>query len=272
VSVADRHYGEGQVEEGRAAAVARTAARRVLPFVVVAGLWQFAAQFFPPYLFPSLIDVFWRCIAILGDWAQFSDVAATVLRILAGLAGAFVIGVVLAVLMARSAAAKDFLAPLLNLFQGIPALSWVVFAIIWFKGIEPRIFFIMVATTLPAFAFQVLGALEAMSRDLVEMVMSFRPTRAKLFRSLVLPAILPDILTAWKVNLGNASRVVVVAELVGATGGVGYELLQQQQVFDMAGALAWTMQLVLFVLIVQAVITLIERVVFRYRAVAERAL
>ena len=92
-----------------------------------------------------------------------------------------------------------------------------------------------------------------MSKDLMEMVFSFRPTRMKLFRVMIAPAILPDILTAWKVNLGNASRVVVVAELVGATGGVGYELLQQQQLFDMAGALAWTLQLVFFVLIVQGI-------------------
>jgi NitT/TauT family transport system permease protein len=87
---------------------------------------------------------------------------------------------------------------------------------------------------------------------------------------MILPSILPEILTAWKVNLGNASRVVVVAELVGATGGVGYELLQQQQMFDMTGAMAWTLQLVLFVLIVQYVLTLIERTAFRYRAVSER--
>ncbi len=53
---------------------------------------------------------------------------------------------------------------------------------------------------------------------------------------LIVPTIVPGILTAWKVNLGNAARVVVVAELVGATGGVGYELLRQQQLFDMAGA------------------------------------
>ncbi len=151
------------------------------------------------------------------------------------------------------------------MFQGIPALSWVVFAIIWFHGVEFRIFFIMVMTTLPAFTFQVLGALRAMSRDLMEMVFSFRPTRLKLFRVMIAPAILPDILTAWKVNLGNASRVVVVAELVGATGGVGYQLLQQQQMFDMAGALAWTLQLVFFVLIVQGAMTLIEKSAFRYR-------
>lgn len=259
-------------DEGRSWTWLRRILTSLLPFAVVAGLWQFAALFFPPFLFPSLIDVFWRCIGILSDWSQFADVLATVLRIMAGLAGAFVIGAALAVIMVRSRAANDFLAPILNLFQGIPALSWVVFAIIWFKGIEPRIFFIMVMTTLPAFTFQVLGALQAMSRDLVEMVMSFRPTRSKLFRAMIVPAILPDILTAWKVNLGNASRVVVVAELVGATGGVGYELLQQQQVFDMAGALAWTLQLVFFVLIVQAVITAIELVAFRYRATSERML
>jgi NitT/TauT family transport system permease protein len=244
----------------------------VLPFVVVIALWQFASLFFPRFLFPSLIDVFWRCLDIFSSGAMFSDVLATVFRILAGLAGAFIVGGALALLMARSRAIDNFLSPILTLFQGIPALSWVVFAIIWFHGVEFRIFFIMVMTTLPAFSFQVLGALRAMSKDLVEMVFSFRPTRMKLFRVMIAPAILPDILTAWKVNLGNASRVVVVAELVGASGGVGYQLLQQQQLFDMAGALAWTLQLVFFVLIVQGALTLIENTAFRYRATSERAL
>ncbi len=257
---------------GWSAGLGRRGLSYILPFAVVAGLWQIASLFFPPFLFPSLIDVFKRCFEIFASWSQFSDVLATVGRILAGLAGAFMLGAAFALLMTRSRAANDFLSPILTLFQGIPALSWVVFAIIWFHGIEPRIFFIMVITTLPAFAFQVLSALQAMPRDLMEMVMSFRPTRVKLFRTMIIPAILPDILTAWKVNLGNASRVVVVAELVGATGGVGYELLQQQQVFDMAGALAWTLQLVFFVLIAQAVLTLIETVAFRYRAVSERTL
>lgn len=246
--------------------------RTAAPFVLMAALWQIASLFFPPYLFPSLVDVFWRCLDILIHWSQLVDVLATVARILAGLAGAFVIGAALALMMARSKAVDSFLSPILTFFQGIPALSWVVFAIIWFHGIEFRIFFIMVLTTLPAFTFQVLGALRAMSKDLTEMVMSFRPSRAKLFRAMILPAILPEILTAWKVNLGNASRVVVVAELVGATGGVGYQLLQQQQIFDMAGALAWTLQLVFFVLIVQQVLTWIENTAFRYRAISERTL
>ncbi len=251
---------------------ARRFAEMLAPFVLLAACWQVASLFFPKYLFPSLIDVFWHTLAIFSDWSQFSEVLATVGRILAGLIGAFVIGGAVAALMVRSAAVDRFLGPILNFFQGIPALSWVVFAIIWFHGIEPRIFFIMLVTSLPAFAFQIVGALRAMSKDLFEMVLSFRPTRGKMFRTMILPSILPDILTAWKVNLGNAARVVVVAELVGATGGVGYELLQQQQVFDMAGALAWTLQLVFFVLIAQQIISLLENHFFRYRAISERSL
>jgi NitT/TauT family transport system permease protein len=148
----------------------------------------------------------------------------------------------------------------------------VVFAIIWFHGTEFRIFFIMTATTLPAFTFQILDALRGMPKDLIEMVQSFRPNRRKMFMTMIAPAILPEILTAWKVNLGNAARVVVVAELVGATGGIGYQLMQQQQLFDMAGALAWTLQIVFFVIFVQQVIAMIENFAFRYRAISERSL
>lgn len=240
------------------------------PFVVLAASWQVGSLFFPRYLFPSLVDVLWHTLSIFANWSEFTEVLSTFARILGGLIGAFVIGGVLASLMARSTAADRFLGPILTFFQGIPALSWVVFAVIWFHGIELRILFIMIVTSLPAFTFQVLGALRAVSKDLFEMVLSFRPTRRKMFRALILPSILGDILTAWKVNLGNASRVVVVAELVGATGGVGYELLQQQQIFDMAGALAWTLQLVFFVLIVQRIVTMMENRLLHYRAVSER--
>src|SRR5471032_2802426 len=103
----------------------------VLPFVVVILIWQFASLFFPRFLFPSLIDVFWRCLQIFSDGSMFADVLATIFRIMAGLAGAFIVGGILALLMARSRAVDKFLSPILTLFQGIPALSWVVFAIIW---------------------------------------------------------------------------------------------------------------------------------------------
>jgi len=249
---------------------------RTLPAVisigVLAAAWQIASYFFPPFLFPPIPDIVNRTLEIFFSAPLLFDVLVTGARIFAGLAGAFLSGGIIALLIARSPTLENYANPILVFLQGVPALSWVVIAIIWFHGIEFRIFFIMVMTTLPAFTFQILDAFRSMSKDLFEMTMSFRPRRWTLFRVLILPTVVPGILTAWKVNLGNAARVVVVAELVGATGGVGYELLRQQQLFDMAGAIAWTLQLVIFVLIVQQTIVAIESWALRYRPAAERTI
>jgi ABC-type nitrate/sulfonate/bicarbonate transport system permease component len=238
--------------------------------IVLLALWQIASHFTPPYLFPPLQDVFGRTLQIFVDLPLLAQVFETAARIFAGLFGAFLLGAVLALLIGRSARFESWSTPVLVFLQGVPALSWVVLAIIWFRGNEFRIFFIMVITTLPAFTFQILDAYRSMSKDLFEMTMSFRPSNWTLFRVLIVPTIVPGIITAFKVNLGNAARVVVVAELVGATGGVGYQLLLQQQLFDMAGAIAWTLQLVLFVLVMQSVLGAIETYLLRYRAVSER--
>jgi NitT/TauT family transport system permease protein len=89
-------------------AMAKRVGTAVLPFAVVILVWQFASLFFPRFLFPSLIDVFWRCLEIFSDGSMFADVLATVLRIMAGLAGAFVVGGLLALLMVRSRAVDNF--------------------------------------------------------------------------------------------------------------------------------------------------------------------
>ena len=128
--------------------------------------WQIASFFFPVYLFPPLQAIAAALAKIVSSWELLANAGATALRILAGLAGAFLLGVVFAVAMAKSRKANDYLFPLLHFNQGIPALSWVVISIIWFKTIEFRIWFIMVVTTLPAFAFQVLDAYRSISKDL----------------------------------------------------------------------------------------------------------
>jgi NitT/TauT family transport system permease protein len=243
------------------------------PFIsafVLMAIWEVAAHFFPPFLFPSIALIAKQIILILTDASQVRDAIATSARILVGMLGAFVIGGLLAIWMGMSDKVQRYVQPLLTFNQGIPALSWVVISVIWFKSTEVRIWFIIVMTTLPAFAFQIYDSYRAMSKDLVEMSLSFRPTEWDKFRTLIMPSILPGILTAWKINLGNVARVVVVAELVGASIGVGYQLLQRQQLFDMAGAIAWTLILVLFVVVSQGVVTLIEANLLRYRPQSER--
>jgi NitT/TauT family transport system permease protein len=245
------------------------------PFIAAIGLivvWEIAASIFPPFLFPSSLSIAREIFDILSKGTQVVGAIATFVRIILGTLGAFAIGAALGVWMGASRSAERYFHPLLTFNQGIPALSWVVFSVIWFKNTEFRIWFIIVMTTLPAFAFQIHDAYRAMSKDLVEMSLSFRPNRWDKFRTLVLPSILPGIFTSWKVNLGNVARVVVVAELVGASAGVGFELLQRQQLFHLAGAIAWTLVLVLFVVVSQGAVTLLETAVLRYRPQTERGL
>jgi len=242
----------------------------IISACVLIALWQLVSLWFPPVLFPSITSIARQLVDILGDGGLIVSALATFARILVGTSGAFVVGGLLGLWMGRSSRCERYTLPVLAFNQGIPALSWVVISIIWFKSTEFRIWFIILMTSLPAFAFQVHDSYKAMSKDLVEMSLSFRPSKWDLFRTLIWPSILPGILTAWKVNLGNVSRVVVVAELVGATVGVGYELLQRQQLFDMAGAIAWTLLLVVFVIVTQAIVAALERHLLRYRPTAER--
>jgi NitT/TauT family transport system permease protein len=186
-----------------------------------------------------------------------------------GLIGAFLLATALGLAMGARSGVARYTLPLLTLIQGIPALSWVVIAIIWFQNVELRIWFIVVAVTLPGYTFQIYDSYRAIPQELREMARSLRPRRFGLFRTVTLPAILPDILTAWKVNIGLGMRVVLVAELVGAAIGVGYQLLSSQQRFDMVGVVAWTGVLVIFVLIVQQVITRLENYLLRYRPSSE---
>lgn len=243
----------------------------IFSLLIVIAAWHIASQFFPDYLFPPVNKIGESLVQLIAD-DQGGQAVATFTRILSGMTGAFLLGGLLAFLMAHSNIFNRLVYPMVNLLQGVPALSWVVIAIIWFQHNEFRIWFIMVATTLPAFTFQLLDSYRTVSKDLMEMTLSFRPSKWDYFRVLIIPTVVPGILTAWKVNLGNASRVVVVAELVGATSGIGYQLLQSQQLFDMAGAIAWTITLVIFVLCTQGILIRIENYVLRYRAVSERGL
>ncbi len=246
---------------------------RVEPLITAAAVlavWVIGAQFTPDYVIPPLPIVALNIWEIFTTGGLLRNAVVTLLRVVAGLVGAFLVGTALGLVMGWSRTIERYVMPLLRVTQGIPSLSWVVIAIIWFQQVELRIWFILVVVTLPGFAFQTLDSYRAIPAELKAMAQSLRPRRFDLFRTVTWPAIVPDLLTAWKINLGLGTRVVLVAELVGAAIGVGYQLLSRQQLFDMAGVVAWTAVLVIFVLLVQFLIERVERHLLRYRPQRDR--
>jgi len=233
--------------------------------LVLLGVWALVSRFTPAYAVPPIPSVAKELGTMVTDPESIASLFTTLARVLVGLVSAFFVGGVIGVSMGMNAAASRLLLPPIRFVQGIPSLSWVIIAVIWFADVEIRVWFVMVLVTLPGFALQVYDSYRAIPSDLRDMARSFRPARWSLFREITLPAITPGIFTAWKVNLGLGIRMVLIAELVGATVGVGAQLLTAQQLFDMASVISWTLLLAVCMLVLQAVIELIESRVLRYR-------
>lgn len=243
----------------------------VVDLLVIVLLWHVSTYFFPPVVAPPISEIGAALWEIFSEPGNLFHLVATGVRVLVALAIAFVAGAILGVLMGLFGGLRTYVRPALHLIQGVPALSWVVFAVIWFAHVEMRISFVLVIVTFPAFALYVDGAVQAVNLDWIQLSQAFRASRLQRLRMVILPAIVPEMISAWTVNLGNGVRVAMVAELIGSSVGVGFQLLQAQAVFDMAGAIAWTLSLVALLFVFQGIVTLVERRLLAWRPKGEIA-
>ncbi|MBI3089438.1 MAG: ABC transporter permease subunit [Candidatus Tectomicrobia bacterium] len=237
----------------------------VISVLIILVMWQILSLFLPRYLVPSFATIIVSFVEIVSSSTLMVDTLRTIMRIFIGLGLSFLAGIIVGVLMGFSNTLEKYILPVLHFIMGVPALSWVIFAIIWFKPVELRVAFILLAGCLPNYSLIIHDGIKGISRDYYDMLRAMRPTRRQLFSKLVLPGMLPAVLTSWKVNIGLATRVVIVAELVGATVGIGNKLLLAQELFDMPKAVAWTLILVIFLLLTQYLLLLLERHLLRWR-------
>lgn len=227
-----------------------------ISLVAFALVWHLASMVLPPFVAPSWSRIGKSLVDILG---QPDFILVTVARVVVALVISFAIGVLLAMLMYWSDRVERYTMPLVKLLMAVPVLCWILFAVLWFKYREIRIAFILIVVCAPIFVIDVLDGMHGVRRDLRDMVRALRPNPRQFFMKLILPATIPSILTSWKVNLSLAIRVVTMAELVGATSGIGYALMQANETFSIADVFAWTIVLVVILMLAQMAITVIER-------------
>jgi ABC-type nitrate/sulfonate/bicarbonate transport system permease component len=233
----------------------------VIALLVLAVAWQVVSLFVPPFVVPG-----WERILRSLAGLRLDFVLVTLARVAVALALSFALGLGLAVLMYASTPVERYGRPIVRLLMAVPVVCWILFAVLWFKWVELRIAFVLIVVCGPVFLVDLLDAMRGVSKDLRDMLRSFRPTRAQLFTKLVLPATLPAMLTSWKINLSLAIRVVTIAELVGAVTGIGYGLVVAQELFSVAEVFAWTLILVVLLFLAEAALTRIEDRVLRWRA------
>jgi NitT/TauT family transport system permease protein len=254
-------------DEYREAGLAGTWSRQtILSLAVFVVAWEVLSHLapalgIPAFAIPSFVRIGQSLITITPI-----DVVVTLLRVIGALILSFALGLLLATAMYRSPKLESYLHPMIRLFMAVPVVSWILFAVLWFRGVEFRIAFVLIAVCGPVFLVDSLDAMRGVSRELRGMMRSFRPTTLQYFVKLMLPAILPNLITSWKINLSLAIRVVTIAELVGAVTGIGHQLAVAQELFSVADVFAWTLVLVALLFLLEAVVSKVEQRVLRWRA------
>jgi NitT/TauT family transport system permease protein len=228
----------------------------LVALLAFAVLWHIASLVLPPFVAPSWARI-GKSLVDIASKPEF--IAITVGRVGLALVVSFLLGLLAAMAMYRWTVFERYFMPMVKMLMAVPVLCWILFAVLWFKDRELRIAFILIVVCAPIFVIDVLDGMHAVSRDLRDMVRALRPSAPQFFTKLILPATVPSILTSWKVNLSLAIRVVTMAELVGATSGIGYALMQANETFAVADVFAWTVVLVFILMLAQAVVTWIER-------------
>ncbi len=238
----------------------------IAAFLALAVLWQIASFFSPPYLFPSLVKVGASFFDIMTTWDLLYQGLVTWARLTLAVVGALIIGIPLGLAMGLSPQVDEFARPLVKFIMGIPSLNWVIIVIIWFSATEVRIAFVLLMICTPISVFCIYDGVRSIDPKLRDMVLSFGAGRLQLVGLLLWPYVKAFAFTAAKLNIGIAVRTVIVAELVGASSGIGKELDLAKNLFDMPAVLAWTLWMVLMLLVMQRLVEWLERAVLRWRA------
>ena len=150
-------------------------------------------------------------------------------RVAAGFGIGLIAGTLAGAITGYSSLLRRLLDPTLQALRSIPSIAWVPLFILWFGIFEgSKITLIAVGVFFPVY-LGVMGAIRNVDRKLVEVGRVFRLSDAAMVRRILLPAVLPEYVIALRSGLGLGWMFVVAAELLGASEGLGYLLIDGQQ-------------------------------------------
>lgn len=206
------------------------AAGWLLPLALALG-WEAAVRLgwaqgrlMPP---PSRIAQTLYALAASGELA--AHVWATLWRVAVGFGLGAAAGIGLGALSGAATLARRLLDPTLQALRAIPSIAWVPLFILWLGIFESsKVALIAVGVFFPVY-LGVAGAILSVDRKLIEVGRVFRLSRAALAWRILLPAILPEAIIALRSGLGLGFMFVVAAEFMGASEGLGYLLVDGQQ-------------------------------------------
>ena len=200
-------------------------------------------------MLPGPLEVWqaYRDEAATGYWYHMG---ATLARVAAAFILSMAIGSAIGMALGRSEAANRAFGGWLTLFLNLPALVTMVLCYVWFGLTEVAAIAAVAINKIPNVAATMREGARALSRDLTEMAEVYRLTPAQKLREVVLPQLAPFFAVAARNGLALVWKIVLVVELLGRSSGVGFQIYNYFQLFDVAAILAYAFG---FILIVQAI-------------------
>jgi sulfonate transport system permease protein len=219
----------GGATRARRLSQSRVVLQLALPLGLLA-LWWLALQrqWVRPYQLPAPMTVLATFQEMLQRGELQSHMIATIGRTLASYLFGVIPAVVLGVASGLSAVVRAGIDPTIQGIRAVPSLAWVPLFLLWFGiGEQARLLLIALGAFLPVYLNTVAGV-ESVDRRLVEVGRAYGLSPSAITFRIVLPGSLPGILTGLRSGLSMAWMFVVAAELIAASNGLGFLLIDGQ--------------------------------------------
>jgi NitT/TauT family transport system permease protein len=217
-----------------------------LPLLLL--LWQVAAAVVAHRLFPGPVAVAAELWRLASGGHLLEDLGRTLFRALSGFVLAMVIGSVVGAALGRWSRLDRLFAPWVMVGLNIPAIVVAIACYIWMGLTEFALITAVTINKAPLVMTALREGVRSLSPELAELAAVYRMPFWRRFLKVTLPQLMPFWLTAARTGLSLIWKIVLVFEVLGSDGGVGFRVGLYFQLFDIAAILAYTVAFIAVVL------------------------
>jgi NitT/TauT family transport system permease protein len=187
--------------------------------------WHLAVRWSGSDIFPTPREVLAGTVELARQGVLLKYIVASLFRVSCGFMLAVAVGIPAGLLMGWFGRVRAAFNPALQVLRPISPIAWIPVAILWFgvSDVAP-IFLIFLASLFPIVT-SAMAAVQNIQINYIRAARNFGIGGLDLFRKVVLPASLPQILTGLRLALGIAWLVVVAAEMIAVDSGLGYLII-----------------------------------------------
>lgn len=223
----------------------------IASLLLLMALWEWGSQLYGELVLPAPIDAFRTLIHKLVHESAGSQLMITGWRALLGFLISVLIGSVLGIAAGLSVTAAMMSRPIVTVLVGMPPIAWIVLALLWFGATDTTPIFTVVVACFPIVFTAALQGGRTLDGHLKNMAKAFQLPPWMMLTDVYFPHIVSYLFPAWISALGMSWKIVVMAELLATSDGVGAELAVSRSHLDTAATMAWIVAVVGLLLAVE---------------------